>query len=454
MPLRNPEVSARLNHLADLLEIEGANPFRVRAYRNAARVVGGLGHELEEMLEKGEDLDELPGIGKDLAEKLRVLVTTGELPLLKEVSKRVPPGLGELMEVPGLGPKRVQTLYRELHVRDLEDLKRAADAGRIRELAGFGEKTEEKLRQAVGEVQARTKRWLLADAEEFAEPLVGWLRSLGDVHKATIAGSYRRRRETVGDVDIIATCAKDKGESVIDRFVQYEEVHEVVSQGTTRATVILRCGLQVDLRVVAGVSYGAALHYFTGSREHNIALRSRAQNSGEKVNEYGIYRGDKRLAGKTEEEVYAHFGLAFIPPELREDRGELEAAEKDRLPELVTLEDIRGDLHCHTDYTDGHDSLEAMAREARKRGYEYLGITDHSKRVRVAGGLDARALGKELDAIDQLNDGSEGLRLLRGCEVDILRDGRLDLSDRTLARLDFTVCAIHYDRGLSRKQQT
>ncbi len=452
MPVSNPEIADLFDQLADLLEIEGANPFRIRAYRNAARTVRSHPKSMADLVAAGEDLSALPTIGEDLAGKIAEIVETGKLPLLEEVASRTPRVLSELTRVPGLGPKRVQALYKELKVRSLQDLKRAAESGRISELPGFGRKTQDAILSAVEGLVGRERRFKRPAAEAIAEPLVAWLESVDGVKSVTLAGSYRRCRETVGDLDVLVTATKSS--PVMRRFVEYEDVADVVSQGTTRSTVRLRSGMQVDLRVVPQVSFGAALHYFTGSKAHNIAVRSLAARKGLKLNEYGLFRGEKRVAGRTEKELFGKLGLVLMPPELREDHGEIKAAANDRLPDLIEVSDIRGDLHCHTSASDGHDSLEAMAEAAAERGYEYLAITDHSKHVTVAHGLDEGRLRRQIRAIDRLNEKLDGLRLLKSAEVDILEDGSLDLPDKILAELDLTVCAVHYQFGLSRAKQT
>jgi len=452
MPVHNSEIARLFERLADLLELEDANPFRVRAYRNAARSIAGHAGSMAELVQAGTDLSTLPGIGKDLAAKIRTIVETGRLPLLEEVQARTPAALSELMQLPGLGPKRVKQLHRALHISSPEDLARAARSGRIRELPGFGPKTEALIRARLEHPGSLQARILLRDAEDMAAPLVAWLESCPAVRTVTVAGSYRRRRETVGDLDILVVAGR--GAAVSDHFVAYDEVVEVLAHGSTRSSVRLRSGLQVDLRVVPKVSYGAALCYFTGSRAHNIALRKLAMGKRLKINEYGVFRGKQRIAGQSETAVYATLGLPCIAPELREDRGELEAARRQQLPQLITVADIRGDLHCHTRATDGHNSLAEMAAAAEARGYEYLAITDHSRRLTVAHGLDRRRLQQQLGQIDRLNDKLERLVVLKGVEVDILEDGRLDLPDSILQQLDLTVCALHYKFTLPRKQQT
>jgi len=452
MPVHNADIAAAFRRLADLLEIEGENPFRVRAYRNAAATVGGMPRDAGAMLADGADLAELPGIGDDLAGKIAEMVETGSLHLLEDIETRVPPGLSDMTRIPGLGPKRVKAIHEALGIDDIESLERAARDGRLRTLPGLGAKTEAKILEEIGRYEGAEKRLLRIDAEHIAEPLLAFIREISGVKQAVIAGSYRRQKETVGDLDILVT-AKD-GAAVIARFVRYDEVGDIVSKGTTRSTVILKSGFQVDLRVVPEVSYGAALFYFTGSRAHNIELRKQAIKHGWKLNEYGLFEGDRRIAGKTEQEIYDKLALPFIAPQLRENRGEIEAARRGSLPELVTLEDMRGDLHCHTIASDGKYSVREMAEAAKKKGYAWLGITDHSRSQTVAGGMSEDELAAQIDEIDALNEELSVFRVLKSCEVDILPDGSLDFSDGLLSRLDYTVCSIHGAFDLSREKQT
>jgi len=452
MPIDNGAIAARFDEMADLLEIDDANPFRVRAYRNAARTLRGLGQSVATMLDEGEDLTKLPGIGKDLAAKIAELCASGELPQLQALEEQVPAGLTEVLGVAGIGPKRASALHEGLGVASLADLERAARAGRVRALPGFGAKTEARILRELETRGGAEQRMGLPEAEAAAEPLLAWLRETEGVQQAEIAGSYRRRRETVGDLDVLVTCTRRS--QVVERFCAYGEVREVVSSGATRSTVVLKSGLQVDLRVVRQHAYGAALHYFTGAKAHNIHLRRMAQERGLKINEYGVFRGEERIAGATEAAVYAELGLPWITPELREDRGEIEAAQEDGLPALLTLEAIRGDLHCHTDASDGTRSLEQMAQAAKARGWSYLAITDRLRSPAVANGLDADGLARQLDAIDALNERLEGITLLKGCEVEILADGSLDLPEAILGRLELGVGAIHDPMDLSKAKQT
>ena len=451
-PVHNADIAAQFERLADLLEIEEANRFRVRAYRRAAQTVQELPESAEAMVKSGRDLTELPGIGEDLAGKIREIVETGHCRMLEEVEARTPSTLAALTSLAGLGPKRVQALHAELGVNTLDDLAKAARAGRIAPLPRFGQALQDKLLAELDRHRAAASRLKISTAEDFAFGLIVHLRRFPGLGEAVVAGSFRRRKETVGDLDILATCPDGPG--AIDHFVRYDEVDRVIARGPTRAAVVLKSGLQVDLRVVPDESYGAALHYFTGSKAHNIAIRKRGQARGLKINEYGIFRGATRIGGRNESEVFKAVGLPFIPPELREDRGEIEAAEAGRLPELVILSSIKGDLHAHTRASDGKSTLAEMAAAAKALGYAYLAVTDHSRHATVAHGLDAARLSAQLDEIDRLNDADPEFRILKSCEVDILADGKLDLPRSLLRRLDLTVCAVHYQFELSAEAQT
>lgn len=452
MPVHNADIAAFFEEIADLLEIQGANPFRIRAYRNAARTLGEISQEARVLLEQGDDLTRLPGIGEDLSAKIREIVDTGSCGLLQRLRRELPPAVTELLHIPGLGPKRVKALFHDLDVQTVEQLYRAARDGRIRAIPGFGEKTELNILQAVEAHASKARRFKLVTAAQYAESLCAYLRRTPGVTQVTTAGSFRRMRETVGDLDILA--AASSSSPVMQHFTDYDEVAEVLSSGPSRASVVLKCGMQVDLRVIATKSYGAALHYFTGSKAHNIAIRRIAQKLGLKVNEYGVYRDDVRIAGETEESVYSAVGLSYIEPELREDRGEIEAARAGRLPQLVKLSDIRGDLHAHTKATDGHNTLREMALAAQAMGLEYLAITEHSRRLTIAHGLDPLRLQRQCDEIDQLNAELKGITVLKGIEVDILEDGSLDLPNDVLGRLDLVIGAVHSKFDLPRAKQT
>jgi DNA polymerase (family 10) len=389
MSVQNAEIAAMFDQAAELLEIGGENQFRVRAYRRAAREIEGLPKAVSSLLKSGADLSELPGIGKDLAGKIVDIVKTGHFGLLDALKKQLPGELGEMATLPGLGPKRIKLLYDKLRVRTLNDLRQAIKAGRLHELRGFGPAIEKKLLGAL-EKPLSTKRFKLSVAEAEAEALVHFLRDSGRV---VVAGSYRRRRDTVGDLDVLVTARN--GAAVGDRLVEYENVTQVVAHGPTRTTVMLRSGLQVDVRAVPEESYGAALLYFTGSKAHNIALRGLANQHGWKLNEYGLFSGKRRIAGATEEDVYDKLGLAYISPELREDRGEIAASAAGKLPKLVRLSDVRGDLHVHSNWTDGTVPIAEMARAAQALGYEYIALTDHSRRVAMAHGLYPARLARQ-----------------------------------------------------------
>ena len=452
MTVHNGDIAAIFEEMADLLEIEGANPFRVRAYRFAARTIRDLPGEVADMVARGEDLTSLPGIGDDLAGKIREIIRTGTVAALEAQRHKTPATLTELLRIPGLGPKRVQALVRALNLRGLSDLQQAAREGRIRTIPGFGEKTEQHILDALAARTGKESRMQLAVAMPSAEALVAYLNQCPGVGRVVVAGSYRRARETIGDLDILVTA--DTGRAITDRFIRYPEVREVLAHGETKASVRLQNHLQVDVRVVPDESYGAALLYFTGSKHHNVVLRQLAQERGFKLNEYGVFRGAVRVAGDTEASVYATVGLPWIPPELRENRGEFDAAKEGRLPTLVELQDLVGDLHAHTTATDGRHSLKEMADAARRRGLRYLAITDHSRRLTMARGLTPARLSAQMDEIDRLNRDLTDMRLLKGIEVDILEDGSLDLPDDVLGRLDLVVGAVHSRFNLSKQKQT
>jgi DNA polymerase (family 10) len=452
MSVQNLAVAAIFEEIADRLAIQGENAFRIRAYANAARMLQGLGPDLKQMLERGEDLTELPGVGTDLAGKIREIVETGKCALLERLRRQMPAAVTELLKVPGLGPKRVALLWHELDVQTPEQVLRAARDQRIRELPGFGEKMERQIEAAVAARLSVETRMKLATAAQHAEALVRYLEQAQGVDRVVVAGSFRRMRETVGDLDLVVTARK--AIVAMQRFIVYPEVAEVLAQGETRASVRLKAGLQVDVRVVPIESFGAALVYFTGSKAHCIALRHIAQERGLKINEYGVFKDAKRIAGDSEASVYRAIGLPEIPPELREDRGEIAAAHAGRLPRLIELADLRGDLHAHTTATDGRSSLEDMVAAAQASGFEYLGITEHSRRQTMAHGLDPERLRRQADTIDRLNTKSKRIRVLKGIEVDILDDGTLDLPDMVLAELDLVVAAVHSRFNLSRAQQT
>ncbi|MDH4009198.1 MAG: DNA polymerase/3'-5' exonuclease PolX [Desulfobacterales bacterium] len=452
MPVHNTDIAGIFEAIADFLEIEGANPFRVRAYRNAARTVSGLGSELKDMVAAGEDLTKLPGIGKELAAKICEILESGTAKALIKLQQRIPATVIEMLKLPNLGPKRVRVLYRDLNIKNLEQLSLAARKGRIRALEGFGEKTETAIAEAVEARAQKEKRYKIAAVKPIADSLIDFLKKVSGVIDVVVAGSYRRSRETVGDLDILITARKSS--PVMKRFLEYDAIDKVLSSGATRSSVVLRSGLQVDVRLVAQSSFGAALQYFTGSKDHNIAIRRLGQQQGLKINEYGVFRFEKKVAGRTEASIYRSVDLPYIPPELRENRGEIQAAGDNRLPELVERKDLKGDLHLHTLASDGRNSIEEMALAAKKHGLKYIAVTEHSDRLKVAGGLDPPRLMQQIDEIERLNDQLKGIRILKGLEVEILEDGTLDLPDAVLARLDLVVGTVHSYFNLSLEKQT
>jgi DNA polymerase (family 10) len=449
--MQNAAVVKIFEELADLLEIQNANPHRVRAYRNAARTLETLSEPLAEIAnDPDRSLEDLQGIGKDLAEKIKTIVATETLPLLEELRLQVPRGVVEMLRIQGLGPKKAAALFKELGIVNLEMLKAAAESGAVAGLKGFGEKTAKIILEGLSQVEQTGTRMYLAEARALAEPILTALRELPSVKQAEAAGSYRRRRETVGDLDLLVT--SPDAAPPMDLVAGHPLVEKVLSRGETKQRVRLAAGIEMDVRVVPDESYGAALQYFTGSKAHNIVVRRRAQERGLKINEYGVYRGETSIAGRTEEDVYAAVDLPWIPPELREDRGEIELAEQGRLPKLIELDDIRGDLHMHTTATDGAATIAEMIEAARARGLKYIAITDHSKRVSMANGLDAARLRAHWKEIDKVRKKTTGIEVMCGVECDILEDATLDLADDVLAQADWVIAVLHYGLKQPREQ--
>jgi DNA polymerase (family X) len=455
--MHNTEIARLFDELADLLELQGANAFRLRAYRNAARTLGSLPEPISELAQQGaKALQKIPGIGKDLAEKLVTVVETGELPQLEELREQIPSGVVMMLRIPGIGPKKVATIFTELGVTTLDQLREAAEHGQIAKLKGFGAKTATTILEGLDQVEQSAKRVCHADARPVVEEILKALSSLKSVTQVSVAGSFRRCCETVGDLDVLAT-ATDSAH-VMDALSQHPLVEKVLARGETKQRVRLSPvfdgikKLELDLRVVPDESYGAAMQYFTGSKEHNIVVRKRAQEQGLKVNEYGVYRDDEYVAGRTEKEVYAALGMPFFAPELREDRREFELAAAGTLPELVTVDDIQGDLHMHTTATDGQASILEMAEAAKARGLKYIAITDHSKRVTMANGLDAKRLRAHWKNIEKVRADISGIEILCGIECDILEDATMDLPDDVLAEADWVVAVLHYGLKQPREQ--
>ena len=453
--MQNAEIARLLTDVADLLEISAGNPFKVRAYRNAARTVADHPDPVAELVSGGEfDLTDLPGIGGGIAKEITALVETGTLPQRQQLVATVPPGLLELLRIPGLGPKRVKLFHEQLKVNSARDLKDALEKGQLAKLPGIGPKLLDKIREGVSDSATTAQtRMVLHEAEQYARAIVEYLNAGGGIDEIDVAGSFRRRKETIGDLDIVVTCASARAAAIIQRFVKFSEVTQVAAQGDTRATVRLSSGLQVDLRVVEPSCFGAAMQYFTGSQAHNIELRKIAQAKKLKLNEYGVFRGSKCIAGRTEQDVYAALGLDWIPPEMRENRGEIALAKAHELPQLVTLQEIRGDLQMHTDASDGKATLAEMIEAARNLGHAYIAITDHSPRTSMAGQTPAE-IRAQWKAIDRLNQGMRGFRVLKSVEMDILENGKLDLPDELLAEADYVVATIHYGLKQSERQLT
>lgn len=450
-PVENIDIARTLEEIADLLEIQGENAFRIRAYRTAARTIETLAVPAASLAREGR-LDELPGIGSDLAGKICTILDTGTLPLLHELTAKTPESLVQMLRIPGLGPKRAKQIYETLGITTLDALEAAATAGRLRELPGIKTVTEQKILRGLADRRGHGGRWRLDEANAYLQPLLAHLKASSAVTRLEVAGSYRRRKDTVGDIDILVASSRPR--SLVKQFTSYPRVRRVQAEGPTRSAVVLDCGLQVDLRVVPAVSFGAALYYFTGSKSHNIAVRALGLKHGLKINEYGVFRGTHRIGGRTEQEVFDKVGLPWIPPELREARGEIEAARIGRLPKLIELSDIRGDLQVHTSATDGVNDLAEMIDAARGRGYEYVAITDHTKAVRVAGGLTRGEFHRQFKAIERLQKRFPAITILKGAEVDILESGELDLDAATLAELDVVVVAVHSTFDLSRASMT
>ena len=440
--MKNEVIASHFELLADLLEIQGANPFRIRAYRNGARTISSTSESLDEMVRSEKDLTELTGIGKDLARQIHEIVTTGKHVALEELRKEIPGGVLDMLRIQGVGPKKVSVFFNELGLKSLADLKVACETGQLAKLKGFGRKTEESILQNIDLAAKQGERVSIAEARAAAEAIVEDLKQLPEVEQVSVAGSCRRRRETCGDLDVLATCS-DPGPPM-DRLAAHPLVETVLQRGDTKQRVRLRTGIELDLRVVPQASFGAAMQYFTGSKEHNIVVRQRAKDLNLKVNEYGVFRGEEQIAGRTEEDVYAAVGLPWIPPELREHRHEFEWADAGTMPKLVTVADIRGDLHMHTTASDGVATIEEMALAAKARGLKYIAITDHSKRVSMANGLDAARLRQHWKDIRDVQARMSGIDILCGIECDILEDATMDLPDDVLADADWVIAVLHY----------
>jgi DNA polymerase (family 10) len=464
--MENLDVARTLTELADLLEIQGASPFRIRAYRNAVNTINSLSRSLKDMVAAGEDLTELPGVGKSVAKYISEFLDTGLISRLEEVSAEFPRSLVQLMRLDGVGPKKARKLFEELDVRTVDDLASELEAGRVQTLDGFGVKSAAKIVSAIEDHRKHTGRFQIHETEKLIAGLLEHLQSAPGVGRIEVAGSLRRRKETIGDVDILAELEGD-GTPVVDHFVSFSGAQRVVGAGSTKGSIVLHSGLQVDLRVIPSRSFGAALQYFSGSKEHNVAVRTRAVRKGLRVNEWGVFRvpeteddaplgkeDGERLAGDTERGVYEVLGMSWVPPELRENRGEVEAACEDELPELVSLEDIRGDLQMHSTWSDGTASVEEMARACLERGYEYFALTDHSQAMAMVQGLTPERVSEQWTEIEQVQELLPGIRILKSVEVDILKDGSLDMPDDVLEQLDVLVISVHSFMDQNKKTMT
>jgi len=449
--MRNFEVAFIFYNIADILEIKGENFFKIRAYRKAAHTIENLSLEIDE-LAKDLRLQEIEGIGKALAEKIHEIINTGTCRYYEELKKDFPRGLVEMLKIPGLGAKKIKVIYDLLGISSIEELEKAARAHKLRTLPGMGVKTEQSILKGIQTLKGHGDRVLLAIAEPVANRIVAILSSIREITNIGIAGSLRRKKEMVKDIDIVA--ATEKPDTVVKDILKLPIISHVIAQGLTKVSVMLNMGIQMDLRVVKPSEFYSALQHFTGSKEHNTKLRSIALKMGYKLNEYGIFEkeGEGVLLPKSEEELYSKFGMPYVIPELREDRGEIEAALQGSLPDVVKVEDIRGDLHVHSDFSDGVSSIESIAKKAKALGYEYIAITDHSKSLKIARGLDESRLREQLEIIKNINSRIKGIRILTGIEVDILIDGRLDFDDDILNELDVVIASIH--SGFKQDQKT
>jgi DNA polymerase (family 10) len=449
--VKNKELADLFEKMADILEFKDENPFKIGAYRKASRILGDLTQDIEEVAGRGE-LKKIPGIGEGISKKIEEYLKTGKVSKFEEARKGVGDELIALMAIPGLGPKTVALLHKERKIGSLSQLEKAVEDGSLIGLPGMGEKKVENIRRGIQLLKQSKGRMNLGMAFPVAKRIVETLRERTGSEKIEWAGSLRRMRENIGDIDLLAT-GKDL-KKIVHTFTHLPEVKEVLASGETKASVIVEGGLQIDLRVVEEDSYGAALQYFTGSKAHNIHLRGIAKAKGIKINEYGVFKGEKKIGGKEEREVYQALGMVWIAPELREDRGEIEAAQGKSLPDLIEESEIKGDLHIHSNWSDGSSPIEEVARAAQKKGYQYVAICDHTQSLKITHGLNEERLIKQMEEVDQLNAKMKGFRILKGAEVDILSDGNLDLSEKMLERLDMVIAAVHSGFKQAREKMT
>ena len=451
--MKNQLVADVLYQVADLLDIKGEIFFKTRAYRMAAQKIETLNEDIETVVKENR-LREIPGVGEALAKKIKELVETGRLEYFEKLKKEIPPELLKMLDISGLGPKKIAAVYNKLGIKTIEELRKAAEEGKLRNLEGFGEITEKNILRGIRLMDKTSGRVLLNVAYHHGNKYIEYLKKHKKIKRLSLAGSLRRMKETIGDIDILAS--SDEPDEIMDYFVKYYDVQRILMKGSTKSSVVLNDELQVDLRVVDDKSFGAALQYFTGSKEHNVQMRNLAIKKGFKLNEYGLFKKntDTFITGRNEEEIYKKLGLAFIEPELRENRGEIEAAKENKLPRLVKHDDIKGDLHVHSNYSDGFETIEAIAEKSLRLGYQYVGITDHSQSLRVARGLSKEQIVKKKKEIEKINKKLDNFRILCGTECDIKPDGTLDYDNSILKMFDFVMIGIHTSFKMSRKEAT
>jgi DNA polymerase (family 10) len=460
--MEKKQVAEILDSIGTLLELKGENTFKCRAYHNASRIIAALPNELQTLIANGE-LEQVKGIGEGLAKKINELVTTGKLAYYEEVKSSLPPGLLEMLRIQGMGPKKTKFLYETLHITTIEELKKACEEHRLRDLDGFGEKTEQNILKGIALLATTSGKHLYSNAEEFAQRIIDILKKSKHIKRCEVAGSLRRKKEIVGDIDIIVEAEDAYRTEIMDVFTNTTDVSEIVAKGETKSSVLLSAGIQCDLRIVDSSQFCFALNYFTGSKDHNVRIRGRANAQGLSLNEYGFSLSEKQTSKRkrkavphcrSEADIYKSLGLQYIPPELREDNGEIEAADEGVIPKLVEAKELRGAFHCHTNYSDGMNTLKEMVEEAKKLGWNYIGIADHSKAAAYAGGMDEKRVVQQLKEIDELQKTESGIRIFKGIEVDILTDGSLDFSDKVLSSFDYVVAAIHSKFTMTKSEAT
>lgn len=449
------QVAQILEEIGTFLELRGENPFKSRAYHNASRIIGALTTDIATVVESGA-IVEIKGIGEGLAEKITELVRTGQLKYYEDLKRSLPPGLVEMLEIQGMGPKRVKILYDKLKVKSIDKLKEAAEKGKLAKLEGFGEKSQENILKGIEQLKKHADKFLYPQAWESAEAIHSAIRKERSVVRSEVAGSLRRKKEVIGDIDILVSAKSSDSPTIMRIFTNHPDVERVLAEGETKSSVVLKSGINCDLRVVGDEQFPFTLHYFTGSKEHNIRMRSIAKDKNIKMNEYGLFKGkaEKLLSCRNEEDIFKTLGMSYIPPELREDMDEIEAAQSSKLPKLIEEADIKGTFHCHTTYSDGMNSLQEMADSAKARGWQYLGIADHSKVAAYAGGMSEKKLRDQQREIDALNERFRGFRVFKGTEVDILPDGSLDWSDKVLSTFDYVVASVHSKFKMTEAEMT